>query len=208
MPRKKKKKSKIIRPPTGYKSRAPGMNPESAMRYHKGYVYDRVRYTVLTLSQMDEEMKRHVVSVMKPITTGTQVKTLPNGTNGWSVEVLDRLGQGRTLLVAYRGIEVCLFFQRQLTTVDLQPGDHFPEGVVQDPQEAWQRLDLLGLSAKKANLVLASEHSRMEEQIKILKGRIDTLESLNYELDKKYRKISERKEVKARREVKKKKRRK
>lgn len=195
--KRKKAKRKFKRPLTGLRTRGKGKNPHSAVFFHKDFVHDKLRHTVLTVSQMAETTKRKVQSILKPITTGTLVKNIPDGLNGWSVTVLDMFG--RVLLVAFNGIEVCVFFKRQLTEVVLQPGDHVPEGVCQDPEEAWQRLDLIGLSAKKANLVIASQHDRLETENEFLKGRVQTLETLNDELESKYRRISQRKEKEAKR---------
>jgi hypothetical protein len=161
------------------KSREHGANPYSAVRYHNGYVFDPTRYTVLTASNMSKEWKAQVTSVMKTVTSGPEAMTLPEKP-GWACIVADRnAGNGRVLIVSYSGTEVALFFKRQLTTIIPEPGDKTPEGVMQDPREAWQRLDLLGHSAEQSNFVLAQTHRRLEEANRLLTSRVGDLDDLN-----------------------------
>jgi hypothetical protein len=166
----------------------------AGVRYHRGYVYDKLRHTVLTTAQMSKTDRAFVEATLKTITTGPEAMTLPqmkvveheDGSqeevvNNWScTEIGDR---GKVYVVSYHGIEVALFFKRQLTEVKLDPGDRQPEGVMQDPSEAWQRLDILGQSAKKANFVLTTTLKRLDEENKFLKKRISTLEELNGRLE-------------------------
>ena len=162
------------------KSRQHGPNPYSAARFHKGYVYDPIRYTVLTASQMPRDKIEMVTSRLKTVTTGTEAMTLPDGHSGWRTIEIGTLG--RCYLVDYCGIEVALFFKRQLTEIVPEPGEKAPECVLQDPKEAWQRLDLLGRSAEKSNFVLTQAQRRLEEVNKLLTERITGLDDLNDQL--------------------------
>ena len=162
------------------------------VRYHKGYVYDSLRYTVLTCNQLSKEDRELVEGTLKPIVTGAEAMTLPS-TPGWRTTQIDQAG--RAFIVSYHGTEVALFYKRQLTELRLYPGDSFPEGVLQDPVDAWQRLDLIGQSAKRANIVLFSSMKRLEETNKLLETRVQTLDELNDSLQKEHdgmqRKINE-----------------
>src|ERR1035437_973956 len=64
------------------KSRERGPNPHSAVRYHKTYAYDKIRFTVLTASQMTKERQEMVAATLKTVTTGPEAMTLPE-TPGW-----------------------------------------------------------------------------------------------------------------------------
>ena len=168
------------------------------VRYHKGYVFDQLRYTVLTSTLMHHTDKALVEGRLKVLNDGPNAMTVPKLTykdgnpenikseniisNGWSCEILDQ--HRRVYLLAYKGIEVGLFFKRQLTEIKLNPGDHHPEGVLQDPIEAWQKLDLLGQSAKRANYVLTTKIESLESENKMLSKRVETLEDLNFKLEK------------------------
>lgn len=184
MARKKKKKAKHWK----------GLSPVSKVGYagvavHGTGVYDQLKYTVLTASKMNELDKEKVLSILKTITTGPEVMNLPTATNGWNCLKLDMFG--KAILVSYHGVEVALFYKRQLTEIKLLPGDRFPEGVLRDPNDAWQRLDLLGKSAKQANVVLTNLHERLEEEHKVLKARIQTLEVINGTLETANNKLEE-----------------
>jgi hypothetical protein len=135
---------------------------------------------------MTKERRELATSVMKIITTGPEAMTLPEKP-GWSCTMLDRNSNpgGRVYVVAYLGIEVALFFKRQLSEIIPEPGEKVPEGVMQDPKEAWQRLDLLGRSAEQSNFVILQQHRRLEEANKLLTSRAGDLDDLNDELTKK-----------------------
>jgi hypothetical protein len=145
-------------------------------------VFDPTRYTVLTASQMTKERYELVTSVLKTVTTGPEAMTLPERP-GWSCIVADRnAGNGRVLIVSYLGTEVALFFKRQLTEIIPESGEKMPEGVLQDPKEAWQRLDLLGRSADQSNFVITQQHRRLEESNRLHSSRASDLDDLNDDL--------------------------
>lgn len=163
------------------KGHTPG---HAGVRYHKGYCYDKLRHVVLTASQMAEPDRETVRATIETITSGPEAMTLPNGMNGWACIQISN-GYRQAVVLAYKGTEVALFYKRQLTEIEPQsesPGYH-PEGVLQDPLEAWQRLDLLGPSAKKQNMVLKSLHDRLLEENRLLTSRVRTLESIEDVLD-------------------------
>jgi hypothetical protein len=139
-------------------------------------VYDKIRYTVLTASQMPSEREEMVSSTMKTVTSGPEAMTLPENP-GWATTQVGH--DGRVYIISYLGTEVALFFKRQLTEIIPEPGEKVPEGVLQDPKEAWQRLDLLGRSAEKSHFVLTQQHRRIEEANKLLTSRASGLDDLN-----------------------------
>jgi len=169
------------------KSRQHGPNPYSAVRFHKEYVFDPIRYTVLTASQMTSERQEMVASAMKTIVSGPEAMTLPERP-GWAATMVGH--DARVIIVSYLGIEVALFFKRQLTEIIPEPGEKTPEGVMQDPKEAWQRLDLLGRSAEKSHFVLTQSQRRLEEVNKLLASRAKDVDDLNDSLMKKVETLS------------------
>lgn len=185
----KVKKRKFKKPATGLRAQGPVSNIGYAgVRVHQGGVYDSLRHTQLTCTLISPPDKELIEGTLKTIITGPQAVTLPDGKNGWSVVELaaasfNTMGQCRAYLVMYKGMEVALYFKRQLTEIKLQSGDRYPEGVLQDPSEAWQRLDLLGKSAKQSNVVLINIQARLEQENSILKERVQTLETLNGKLE-------------------------
>lgn len=206
---KRKKKSKFIRPKTGLKPGGPvNQISDVGVRYHQGYVYDVLRYTTLLLDQMSKKDKTFVEGTLKTITTAPQAMTLPqiqhkDGNihnnkaenlmmNGWACTCIDQLG--KCYVISYHGFEVCVFYKRQLHVIKLQPGDKHPEGTLQDPEEAWMRLDLFGQSAKRANFVLSSRMDQLMDENTLLVKRNSTLQELNDRFEKELSKIAEKKE--------------
>ena len=196
--RRKKKKSKFVRPQGGMKATGPvDQLSHVGVRYHKDYIYDQLRYSVLMLSQMSPKDKALVEATLKTVTTAPQAMTLPEirhkdgnllnnklenlEPNGWACTCIDQLGH--CYVVSYHGFEVAVFYKRQLHVIKLAPGDRHPEGVLQDPEEAWMRMDLFGPSAKRANYVLTSSMNQLRDENKLLSTRIRTLEELNSKLE-------------------------
>lgn len=156
---------------------------------HGTGVYDSLKHTVLTCTKLNIFDREFIEARLKTIATGVEVMNLPDGKNGWECRVLDAMG--RCILVAYKGFEAALFYKRQLTEIKLLPGDTFPESVLKDPNDAWQRLDLLGKSAKQSNVILTNQHSQLTDQNKILLERVKTLEELNGVLETKAHKADD-----------------
>lgn len=182
MPRKRTKKRKFVRPATGLKSQVPsGYIGPQGVGYHKNFVFDKLQYTVLTIAHMSQIVKDTVHATLKTIVTADQAFRLPNGVNGWACEKLDL--RGRVLVLSYKGVEVALFFKRQTTELRLIPGDRYPEGVMKESSETWQRLDIAGLSAKKANFVTVKMQERIEGDNEILQKQIQALQAMNDELE-------------------------
>lgn len=156
---------------------------------HGSGVYDALRHTVLTCSKINPFDREFVESKLKLLTNGAVIANLPDGKNGWECRILDAMG--RCILVSYRGFECAIYYKRQLTEIKLLPGDTFPESVLKDPNDAWQRLDLLGKSAKQANVVLTNLHAQLSGENKILTERVKTLELLNGQLETKAHKAED-----------------
>ena len=173
----KKKKIKRKQPKGLSKSNVVGY---AGVEVHGKGVYTDLKYTVLTCTLVSEIDRTKIESVLKTIVTGPQAANLPDGVNGWSCLKLDGAhGLGRAFLVSYKGIECALFFKRQLTEIKLQEGDRHPEGVLKDPDNAWQRLDLLGKSAKESNVILFNERTRLKDSVERLESLVKTYKDLN-----------------------------
>src|SRR5580692_9829207 len=76
--KKKIKKSKFIRPRAGMKSGGPANQlSHVGVRYHKGYVFDQLRYSVLTLTQLSEVDKALIEATLKTVNNAATAMTLP-----------------------------------------------------------------------------------------------------------------------------------
>lgn len=141
------------------------VNPYSHVTFHKGYTQDPIRHTVTAASQLSPDMREVIEAELKAVVSGHEARALAN-VNGWGVENLDH--RGRVVLVKYKGVEAALFWERQLINVEPAPGENLPEGVLKDPADTWQRLDLLGPSARQANVILSNRIRQLEQQVEVL----------------------------------------
>jgi hypothetical protein len=156
-----------------------GLNSYTPIRYHKKWMQDRIKYPVLTISQLSDKALESVRAFVKPLVTGEEagkkVVQLIRAAEGesieWSYSLLDQLGNVGVL--RYRGIEVALYFKRQVTEQSPGIGEPIPEARIEDPTDVWQRLDLLGPSAKKANVVLKNYHEGLQSQIALLTQEVN-----------------------------------
>ena len=167
-------------------------NPYSQVTFHKHYTSDKIRHTILTVNHYTKSEKDAIRAFVKPILTGDQAQELVWAVDPTSKKKGHEMGWGYVLLdsikrcgvLTLKGIEVALFFKRQITEHIPGAGEPLPEGIITEPADAWMRLDLLGNSAREQNLFLATKHSMMEESIKAKDQQIAAKEIVNVHLEK------------------------
>jgi len=142
--------------------------------YHKGYVADKYQFTVLAIDRIPKEQKEMVRAKVKTLTSGREAEAIVG--NGWTYEILDKLG--RVGVLKFNGIEVALFLKRQVVTEQPAPGDPIPEEAIKDAYDQWQRLEVLGPSAKAANFFIKRNTEALSEQVGILNARVENLQQL------------------------------
>lgn len=158
-------------------------------KHHVGFVRDKVKHRVLIVELFLERQKavlEKVKAVVKTLTTGdsarefatrdTYERRLINQEAEWRYDILD-MNRGKAGVLKYHGVEVALYYKREITEVMPGVGEKPPEHPLVDPEDAWQRLDLLGPSAKRANIVLKRYHTMLEEDNKLLKDEIQILKA-------------------------------
>lgn len=148
--------------------------------YHKGYVNDRYTFPVLAIDKLSKEDKEVVRATTKTLTTAREASGLV-GQNGWTYENLDN--RGRVGVLKNKGVEVALFFERQMIMEQPAPGDPLPERVLEDPVNLFQRLDIIGPSAKQANLFIKREVEQAKEKVELLENRVQNLQALADEFE-------------------------
>ena len=153
----------------------PTVNVFGTFGYHKGYVKDKYTYPVLMIDRITKEEKEKIRAAVKPLTTDREAQKLI-GQNGWSYQTLDQ--SGRVGVLKYRGVEVALFLKRQMTEERPGVGDPLPERILQDPANLWQRLDIMGPSAKQANMFIKNKIDRLTEKETLLESRCENLQRL------------------------------
>lgn len=132
---------------------------DTAHKYHKGWMQDKIKYTELTSSHLSKVDREHVTAILAGLYSGTKTKewvqtlaherTKAGQPSLWFYTIMDMMG-GRVGLLKFKGIEVALFFKRQTTELVMQPGSPLPEHPIEDPDDVWQRLDLMGPSARRS----------------------------------------------------------
>lgn len=158
------------------------LNPYAQVTYHKGYVHDKVRYPVLAVKKLDAKTKEVIRAAFKPLVTGEEAErfvfvkdphTEKTGHElGWSFVWLD--GAQRTAgLLRKNGVGVALYYKRLIVNEEPAPGDPLPEGWIREPIDAWVRTDLLGRSAREANLFIKKKHEAQAAEIRLLKQQLD-----------------------------------
>lgn len=159
-------------------------NPFGGPRYGKNYLAHKYAVPVLAVLKLSTSEKEAIRALIKPITTGLEaeqfifekVAVAPSQSmiarheQGWSFIWLDQLHRAGVLRL--KGIEVCLFYKRQVIEEEPAPGEPLPEGILKEPSDAWQRLDLLGRSAREANLFLKQKHESLNQSTVILQQQV------------------------------------
>lgn len=150
------------------------------VHYNKHWKETKIKYKVLSISQLSKAWIQTIKATVKTVITGDAAKDFVYNTardlalqglkSDWAYKVIDNLGHVGVL--EYRGIQVALFFKRQVSEIMPVVGEKPPENPITDPDEVWQRLDILGSSAKKANVVLKNYHDQLEEDIAFLERQV------------------------------------
>ena len=134
---------------------------------------------MLTIDGLDRNRKDAIRAVIKSLSTADEafdlVFTKKGYEQGWQLEPINYNGRTIGILKRY-GVEVAVFWPRQITEVEPQPGDPPPEFELKIVGDLWQRLDILGPSARQANYFIKKKHDELEESKRLLEGRIFALE--------------------------------
>jgi hypothetical protein len=131
-----------------------------------------IRYRVLLCEQLSRADKLTIAAKVSMMYSGPEAemhafrktKDFKFVNENWQYEILDHMG--RVVALKYKGVEVAVFVKRQITEVEPVFDDPIPEGVIKDPQDAWVRLDLLGVSARKASSLVGRQKKSIEEELR------------------------------------------
>lgn len=136
------------------------------------------KYKVLTHEGISQRDKNNITAAVALLFTGKEAETFAQGEqqNGWSFVWHDL--QGRVGILRYKGIEVALFINRQITEWESGQFDPTPDGILTDPIDSWARMDLLGPSARQVRRVVANQKKQMEDELKLQKDAATAAEAL------------------------------
>ena len=150
-----------------------------------------IRYRVLLCEQLSSADKLAIAAKVSMMYSGPEAemhafrrtKDFKFVNENWQYEILDRMG--RVVALKYKGVEVAIFVKRQIIEVEPVFDDPIPEGVIKDPQDAWVRLDLLSVSAKKSSSLIGRQKKSIEEELRFVHRELVLKDELlsNYEDD-------------------------
>ena len=150
-----------------------------------------IRYRVLLAEQLSQADKLMISAKVSMMYSGPEAemhsfrrtckqhdeeKSIKFVNENWQYEVLDRMG--RVVALKYKGVEVALFVKRQLTEAEPVFDDPIPEGIITDPQDAWLRLDVLGLSASKVSSLIGRQKKSLEEELHLAQQELAVKDKL------------------------------
>src|SRR6267142_6127451 len=167
--------------------------------YRKGIFHEEMEYRTLTILEMAEKDRNVALKQTIKIFTGDQAKAFVfnqketydkvegnKTTDPWQYSDLDL--HGRVGVLKYKGIEVAIFVQRQMTKRRINPEHPVSELKLKDPEDAWMRLDLFGLSAKQLRRPTLNLVRDLEKRVDFLEKKNNTLQAIveQYEAGEKH----------------------
>lgn len=191
---------------------------KEGIQYRKGIFIENPEYNVLTILEMKQEEKEHAIKKVTKLYSKNDVEEFVKESiqkaiqrkqfaTNWSYSVIDM--HGRALVLRYKGVEIALFYQRQLTKRRISQENPVSELKLKDPKDAWVRCDLWGLSTQQnkqstVNLIQQQEKKleQQERTINTKQALIDQLESNLRRYQKKRRGHKHEKPKKKKREAK------
>lgn len=153
--------------------------------YRKNVFQENARYDSLTILEMNEKDLSYALKtiIKKEITTGDRAKLfvkhqieIQDATQQvqyWSYESVDL--HGRIGLLKYKGIEIALFIKRQLSPHRISTETPVSERRLNNPDDAWMRLDLSGLSARQSKKPTLDHIRNLEQKVEKLTYKNETL---------------------------------
>jgi hypothetical protein len=152
--------------------------------YRKGVFQENARYDSLTILEMSETDLNFALKtiIKKEITTGNKAQDfcymmIQNEILSWSYEKIDL--HGRVGILKYKGIEIALFIKRQLSPHRISTETPVSERKLNNPDDAWLRLDLSGLSARQSKKPTLDYIRKLEQKLEKLQYKNETLVAIN-----------------------------
>lgn len=103
-------------------------------------------YKILPTDALPKATKEKIDVIVRGIKTGDEAESIAvNDSNDWSY--LKTFLPGSVGILCYKGIEVALYYKRQLIKIESDACDPFPQGHIQDHREAWVRNEFLHTKA-------------------------------------------------------------
>lgn len=158
---------------------------QTKLKLRKGFVAAPINYRVLMVTQFTDE-DRNIISKGLIVATNPirAAVLLPKADehlkpqrerSKWSMRALSLVRDFDVQILMYKGVEVALFLKRQTSVVTPEPEDPAPEGVLEDDEDIWARLDLFSKSPRQLVGSVRDELAARNDEIAKLTSYVETL---------------------------------
>jgi hypothetical protein len=154
---------------------------QTRLKLRKGYQNAPLTYTVLMVGQFTVQDEKEIAKGLVIGTTPEKAKKLlptPIKKTKWSLKPLMLVGNYDAHLLQYKGLEVALYFRRQVSIVTPEACDPAPEGVLQNPDDVWARIDLFQKSPRQLVGTVTAELESKDREIIRLNYEIEAKDAL------------------------------
>jgi hypothetical protein len=159
--------------------------------YRKDIFREAMEYNSLTINDISDKDRKIVLKQLIKINSGKDAEDLilsnynsvgiPKHEIFWQYSKTDI--HGRVGILKYKGIEVALFIERQLTKRRIDPEHPISEAKMKDPKDAWMRFDLFGLSAQQSRRPTVQLIAKLQKQVESLEQKLATQLAINNQLE-------------------------
>jgi hypothetical protein len=151
---------------------------QTRLKLKKGFHNAPISYKVLMVNQFNavdlKEIAKGLAHAISPV-KAKELLPQPGKRSVWSMRQISLVGNFDVQSLHYKGLEVAVFWRRQLSEVTPDPSDPVPEGVIEHPDDVWVRLDLIGKSARQLMQLMQSEFNEKNR----LQVEVDSLIRIN-----------------------------
>jgi hypothetical protein len=141
------------------------------LKRKKRIIKNGIAYKILPTDNIPKETKEKVDLNVRGIKTGEEAEKLASTGIGWGYR--KTFLPGSVGILMYHGVEVALFYKRQLIEIRSDECDPVPQGNIEDPRDAWVRIEFLHC---KTSMERASWFADKERE---LQNKITQLEGLS-----------------------------
>lgn len=160
---------------------------QTRLKLRNGYHKAPITYKVLMCTQMNKDDQKEIAKGLALAVTPEKAKALlpvPGKRTNWSLRMVTMTGNYGVQALMYKGLEVAAFWKRQTSEVQPDPSDPVPEGVLENPDDVWARLDLFHKSARQLVGAVAEDLKSLKLENATKDIQIQALERINQANDK------------------------
>lgn len=153
---------------------------QTRLKLRKGFHKAPISYRVLMVSQFNKEDQKEIAKGLIAAITPEKANELlprPGKQSKWSMRQVSLVGNFDVRSLHFKGLEVAAFWRRQTSEVIPDPSDPVPEGVLENPDDVWSRMDLFHKSARQMVGVVGEDLKSLQNENIAKDVYIETLKS-------------------------------